>query len=128
MSYAGSDQDEVVGSWRRHPWNGAQPDAAEPDSWRLRGAGRQVLSKVLGGVGVVLLLAGLAFALRGIQVDNIDCGSVLSPDKGITPMQCDNQLDRRGTIVAGLAVGGVAIALGGFALGAVRERRAEVGS
>ena len=48
-----------------------------------------MLSKVLGAVGVVLLIAGVVFAVRPVTVDGGTCGSVFQPEKGITPMQCD---------------------------------------
>jgi hypothetical protein len=87
-----------------------------------------VLSKVLGAVGVVLLIAGVVFAVRPLTVDGRSCGSVFQPDKGITPMQCDSRLDTRGNVVAGLGVGGVALTLAGFAVAAVRDRRTRVPS
>jgi hypothetical protein len=87
-----------------------------------------VLSKVLGAVGVVLLIAGVVFALRPVTVDDRDCGSVFQPDKGITPMQCDPRLDSRGTVVVGLGTGGIALMLTGFAVAAVRDRRTQVPS
>lgn len=85
-----------------------------------------MLSKVLGAVGVVLLIAGVVFAVRPAHVNGEVCGSVFQPDKGITPMQCDARLGSRGDLVTGLGAGGVAILLTGFALAAVRDRRARV--
>lgn len=87
-----------------------------------------MLSKVLGAVGVLLLLTGLFLATRPLYVDNVSCGSVYSPDKGITPMQCDNRLDQRMNLVAGLAGGGLLIAVAGFGYAAVRERRTQISS
>jgi hypothetical protein len=87
-----------------------------------------VLSKVLGAVGVVLLIAGVVFAVRPVTVDGRDCGSVFQPDKGITPMQCDPRLDNRGNVVVGLGTGGIALMLTGFAVAAVRDRRTQVPS
>jgi hypothetical protein len=87
-----------------------------------------VLSKVLGAVGVVLLIAGVVFAVRPVTVDGRSCGSVFQPDKGITPMQCDPRLDSRGNLVVGLGIGGVALTLAGFAVAAVRDRRTRVPS
>jgi hypothetical protein len=87
-----------------------------------------VLSKVLGAVGVVLLIAGVVFAVRPVTVDGRNCGSVFQPDKGITPMQCDPRLGSRGDVVVGLGTGGVALMLTGFAVAAVRDRRTSVSS
>ncbi|GAB2655892.1 hypothetical protein [Kribbella swartbergensis] len=87
-----------------------------------------MLSKILGAVGVVLLIAGVVVAVRPVSVDDRNCGSVFQPDKGITPMQCDPRLDRRGDVVVGLGTGGVALMLTGFAVAAVRDRRTGVTS
>lgn len=87
-----------------------------------------MLSKVLGAVGVVLLIAGVVFAVRPVSVDGRDCGSLFQPDNGITPMQCDPRLDTRGDIVVGLGTGGVALMLAGFTVAAVRDRRSSVSS
>jgi len=87
-----------------------------------------VLSKLLGAVGVLLLLTGLYLAIRPLEVDHVSCGSVYSPDKGITPMQCDDRLDQRMTLVGGLTGGGIVVALAGFGFAAVRERRTRVES
>jgi len=87
-----------------------------------------VLSKVLGAVGVVLLIAGVVFAVRPVMVDGRDCGSVFQPEKGITPMQCDPRLEARGTMVVGLGTSGFALVLTGFAVAAVRDRRTRVPS
>ncbi|WP_405056628.1 hypothetical protein OG474_28305 [Kribbella sp. NBC_01505] len=85
-----------------------------------------MLTKLLGAVGVLLLLTGLFLATRPLSVDHVSCGSVYSPDKGITPMQCDNRLDQRMNVVGGLAAGGIVIALAGFGTAAVRDRRTRV--
>jgi hypothetical protein len=85
-----------------------------------------VLSKILGAVGVVLLIAGVVFAVRPVHVNNQPCGSVFQPEKGITPMQCDARLSSRGDLVTGLGAGGVAVLLTGFAVAAIRERRTRV--
>lgn len=87
-----------------------------------------MLSKVLGAVGAVLLLAGVVFAVRPVHVGNEACGSVFQPEKGITPMQCDARLGSRGDLVTGLGAGGIAVLLTGFAVAAVRDRRARVTS
>ena len=85
-----------------------------------------MLSKVLGAVGVVLLIAGVVFAVRPAEVDGRRCGSVFQPEKGITPMQCDKRLGTRGDLVVGLGSSGVAFMLAGFTLAAVRDRRTRV--
>ena len=87
-----------------------------------------MLSRVLGAVGVVLLIAGVVLAVRPVTVDGRECGSVFQPDTGITPMQCDPRLDTRGNMVIGLGAGGVAVMLTGFAVAAVRDRRTRVAS
>lgn len=87
-----------------------------------------MLSKVLGAVGVVLLIAAVVFAVRPVHEGASNCGSLFQPDKGITPMQCDARLDTRGNLVAGLAAGGIAVMLTGFALAAIRDRRSQVDS
>jgi hypothetical protein len=87
-----------------------------------------VLSKVLGAVGVVLLIAGVTFAVRPIMVDGRNCGSVFQPDKGVTPMQCDSRLSTRGDLVVGLGGAGVAAMLTGFAVAAIRDRRTSLTS
>jgi hypothetical protein len=43
-------------------------------------------------------------------------------------MQCDARLDSRGDVVVGFGTGGVALALAGFAVAAVRDRRTSVPS
>ena len=87
-----------------------------------------MLSKVLGAVGVILLIAGVVFAVRPVMVDGRDCGSVFQPEKGITPMQCDPRLVTRSTTVIGLGAGGFALVLTGFTVAAVRDRRTRVSS
>ncbi len=87
-----------------------------------------MLSKALGAVGVILLIAGVVFAIRPVTVDGRDCGSVFQPEKGITPMQCDPRLEDRSTMVIGLGTGGFALVLTGFAVAAVRDRRTRVPS
>jgi hypothetical protein len=91
-------------------------------------ARRAVLTKVLGAVGVVLLIVGVVFAVRPVSVNNRPCGSVFQPEKGITPMQCDAQLNSRADVVTGFGAGGVVIVLAGFAIAAVRDRRTRVSS
>lgn len=85
-----------------------------------------MLSKVLGAVGVVLLIAGVVFAVRPVHVDDFNCGSVFQPGNGVTPMQCDARLKSRSDLVIGFGSGGIAVLLAGFAVAAVRDRRARV--
>ena len=85
-----------------------------------------MLSKVLGAVGVVLLIAGAVYAVRPVQVNQANCGSVFQPAKGITPMQCDARLSSRGYIATAFGAGGVALLVTGFAIAAIRERRTRV--
>jgi len=115
--HAGADHRDLVGL----ACPPAESDRVAAESWH-------VLSKLLGTVGVLLLLTGLFLATRPLHVDGVSCGSVYAPDKGITPMQCDAELDGRTTLVGGLAGGGVVIAIAGFGMAAVRERRTRVGS
>ena len=82
-----------------------------------------MLSRILGAVGVVLLIAGVVFAVRPVHENGAACGSVFQPGKGITPMQCDARLSSRGNLVTGLGAGGVAVLVTGFAVAAVRDRR-----
>ena len=98
-----------------------------PCGWRaLVPDGRPVLSRVLGAVGVVLLIVGVVFAVRPVHVSGEACGSVFQPDKGITPMQCDARLSSRGDLVTGLGAGGFALLVTGFGVAAVRDRRTRV--
>ena len=87
-----------------------------------------MLSKVLGAVGAVLLIVGAVFAVRPVHAGGDGCGSVFQPNKGITPMQCDARLGSRSDLVTGLGAGGIAVLLTGFAVAAVRDRRAGVTS
>jgi hypothetical protein len=87
-----------------------------------------VLSKVLGAVGVILLIVGVVFAVRPVHVGGDACGSVFQPDKGITPMQCDARLSSRGDLVAGFGAGGVALVVTALAVAAIRDRRIRVAS
>jgi hypothetical protein len=87
-----------------------------------------VLSKVLGAVGVVLLVVGAVFAVRPVHAGGEGCGSVFQPDKGITPMQCDARLSSRGNLVAGLGAGGAALIVTAVAVATIRDRRTRVTS
>ena len=119
--HAGSDHRDLVGLAYPPARSDAGSRTQPAESWA-------VLSKVLGAVGVLLLLTGLYLAMRPLHVDGVSCGSVYAPDKGITPMQCDTRLDQRMNLVGGMAAGGLVIAVAGFGYAAVRERRTQIGS
>jgi hypothetical protein len=87
-----------------------------------------VLSKVLGAVGVVLLIAGVVLAVRPVHVNGEACGSVFQSEKGITPMQCDARLGTRTDLVTGFGVGGVVALVAAGAVTAMHDRRARVTS
>jgi hypothetical protein len=87
-----------------------------------------VLTKVLGAVGLVLLIVGVVFAVRPAHVNGDACGSVFQPAKGVTPMQCDARLNSRGDLATGFGAGGAAVLVAGFAVAAVRDRRTRVAS
>ncbi|WP_328997632.1 hypothetical protein OHA18_24590 [Kribbella sp. NBC_00709] len=87
-----------------------------------------MLSKVLGAVGVVLLIVGVVFAVRPVHAGDDSCGSVFQPDEGITPMQCDARLSSRGDLVTGFGAGGAALIVTAVAAAAIRERRTRVSS
>ncbi|MFI5695575.1 hypothetical protein ACIA58_27235 [Kribbella sp. NPDC051586] len=83
-----------------------------------------MLSRVLGAVGVLLLIVGAVFAVRPVHAGGDSCGSVFQPDKGITPMQCDTRLSSRGDLVTGFGAGGAAFIAAALAVAAIRDRRA----
>ncbi|NOL39865.1 hypothetical protein HPO96_06375 [Kribbella sandramycini] len=58
-----------------------------------------ILNKVLGAVGVVLLLAGVALGFRSVSSSGANCGSAFRTAAGITPMTCDSALNSAGTLV-----------------------------
>ncbi len=90
----------------------------------IQGAPMRDLTKILGAVGAVILLVGVVFAVRPVEVGGAACGSLFLPEKGITPMQCDARLSTRGNLVTGLVAGGVALLVTAFAVPAIRDRRA----
>jgi hypothetical protein len=82
-----------------------------------------VLSRVLGALGVVLLLAAAALGLQSVTAVGEDCGSTFQPAHGITPLACDDKLSSRGTAVAasgGIGAVGVAASI---SMTFLRERR-----
>ncbi|WUJ67676.1 hypothetical protein OG809_21465 [Kribbella soli] len=87
-----------------------------------------MLSKVLGAVGLLLLVVGAVFAVRPVHVGGDGCGSVFQPDKGITPMQCDARLSSRANLVTGFGAGGAALIVTAVAVAAIRDRRTRVPS
>ncbi|MFF0344615.1 hypothetical protein [Kribbella sp. NPDC004875] len=87
-----------------------------------------MLNKVLGAVGLVLLIVGVVLAVRPVHAGGDSCGSVFQPDKGITPMQCDARLSSRGNLVTGFGAGGVALIVTAVAIAAIRDRRTRVAS
>ena len=85
--------------------------------------GHGVLTRVLGLIGVVLILAGVAFGFRSVSAAGTDCGSAFQPAAGITPMACDSRLDRAGVDVALLVGVGVIVGAAGITIRIVRDRR-----
>ena len=87
-----------------------------------------MLNRILGGVGLVILAAGLVFAFRHVSVNGTDCGSVIQPATGITPMDCDNRVADRERVVA--ILGGAGLVGGVMSIGIAilrdREKVAEV--
>jgi hypothetical protein len=82
-----------------------------------------LLNKVLGVAGLVLLAAGLVFALRPVSVEGIDCGSVFQPATGITPMACDNRVADRERVAAMLGGAGLVGAVLSIGIATLRDRR-----
>ena len=58
-----------------------------------------MLNKILGSAGVVLVFAGVLLGFRSVSSAGADCGSSFQPAAGITPMTCDNALNRASTLV-----------------------------
>ena len=88
-----------------------------------RVASQPVVSRILGLIGSVLLIAGIVFAIRPVRVLGADCGSVIEPAGGITPMECDNQLNDRGRLALALGLGGLAIAITSLGVASLSGRR-----
>jgi hypothetical protein len=82
-----------------------------------------LLNKILGAAGLVLLAAGLVFAFRPVSVNGVNCGSVLQPATGITPMDCDNRVADRERVA--LMLGGAGLVGGVMSIGIamLRDRR-----
>jgi hypothetical protein len=85
--------------------------------------GSVVLTRILGLIGVVLILSGVMVGFRSVSAAGTDCGSAFQPAAGITPMACDSQLDGAGADVALLAGAGVIVGAAGITIRVVRDRR-----
>jgi hypothetical protein len=85
--------------------------------------GHVVLTKILGLVGVVLILVGVVVGFRSESAAGTDCGSAFQPAAGITPMACDSRLNSAGVDVALLVGVGVIIGATGITIRIVRDRR-----
>jgi hypothetical protein len=86
------------------------------------GAGMTAVNKVLIGVGVVLLLAGVGLGFRSVSAAGTDCGSVFQPAAGITPMACDGRLNNSGTLVTLILVAGGLCLAAALTVKVVRDR------
>jgi hypothetical protein len=85
--------------------------------------GHVVLTRILGLIGVVLILAGVAIGFRSESAAGTDCGSAFQPAAGITPMACDSRLNGAGNDAALLFGAGVIVGAAGITIRIVRERR-----
>jgi hypothetical protein len=83
-----------------------------------------VLTKLLGLIGVLLILAGVVVGFRSVSAVGTDCGSAFQPAAGITPMACDSLLNSAGVDVALLTGAGVIVGAAGITIRIVRDRRA----
>lgn len=86
--------------------------------------GPVVLTRILGLIGVVLILAGVVFGFRSVSAAGTDCGSAFQPAAGITPMDCDSRLNGAGIDVALLTGAGVIVGAAGMTIRIVSDRRA----
>lgn len=82
-----------------------------------------MVSKGLGVLGTVLLVAGLALGFRSVSAAGGNCGSVFDPAAGITPMACDARLENSGRIVAGLIILGIIAIVAALVLISRRDRQ-----
>jgi hypothetical protein len=85
--------------------------------------GHALLTRILGLIGVVLILAGVAIGFRSESSAGTDCGSAFRPAAGITPMACDSRLNGAGVDVAWLVGAGVIVGATGITIRIVRDRR-----
>jgi hypothetical protein len=86
--------------------------------------GPVVLTRILGLIGVVLILTGVMFGFRSVSAAGTDCGSAFQPAAGITPMDCDSRLNGAGVDVVLLAGAGVIVSAAGITIRIVSDRRA----
>lgn len=91
------------------------------------GAGQTVitLNKVLGAVGVVLLLGGALLGFRTVSSSGVDCGSAFRPAAGITPMACDNAVNGASTLTTIVISVGVLCLIAAVVVKVVKDRAAE---
>lgn len=80
------------------------------------------LNKILGAVGVVLLLCGALFGLRSVSASGADCGSAFQPAAGITPMACDNALNGAATLATVVISAGVLCLIAAVTVKVIRDR------
>ena len=98
-----------------------------PDTRRDHGAGQTVitLNKVLGAVGVVMLLGGALLGFRTVSASGVDCGSAFRPAAGITPMACDNAVNGASTLTTIVISVGVLCLIAAVVVKVVKDRGAE---
>lgn len=84
---------------------------------------RQMLSRILGLVGLTLLIVGVVVATRPIRVLSADCGSVIRPAGGITPMNCDERLNDHGTLALAVGVAGFATVITSLGIALLSSRK-----
>lgn len=91
------------------------------------GAGRTVitLNRVLGAVGVVLLLGGALLGFRTVSASGVDCGSAFRPAAGITPMACDNVVNGASTLTTIVISVGVLCLIAAVVVKVVKGRAVE---
>ena len=82
-----------------------------------------MVKRILGLTGSVLLIAGIVFAIRPVRVLGADCGSVIEQAGGITPMECDKQLNDRGRLALALGLGGLAAIIAGLGVASLPGRK-----
>ena len=80
------------------------------------------LNKILGIAGVALLLGGVLLGFRSVSAGGTDCGSAFQPAAGITPMACDNALNRSGTLVTIVISAGVLCLVAAVTVKVVRDK------
>ena len=100
---------------------------SRPDTRRDHGAGRTVitLNKVLGALGVVLLLGGALLGFRSVSASGVDCGSAFRPAAGITPMACDNAVNGASTLTTIVISAGVLCLIAAVAVKVLLDRAQE---